>query len=74
MSNENQKIAPENDAVDSAVSDEQLKNVAGGNKNHNQKEESGQVSLDDSVADLNGDGNVTLHEVVTYNRDQRNKR
>ena len=25
-------------------------------------------------ADLNGDGIVSLHEVVTYNREQRNKR
>ena len=73
MSNENQKIVPENDAVDSAVSDEQLKNVAGGNKNDGQKEGTGQVSLNDPVADLNGDGNVSLHEVVTYNRDQRDK-
>lgn len=32
-----------------------------------------QVSLGDPLADLNGDGNVTLHEVVTFNRDQRNK-
>ena len=32
-----------------------------------------QVSLGDATADLNGDGNVTLHEVVLYNRDQRNK-
>jgi len=32
-----------------------------------------QVSLGDPIADLNGDGNVTLHEVVTFNRDQRDK-
>ncbi|EDX84732.1 hypothetical protein S7335_2429 [Synechococcus sp. PCC 7335] len=32
-----------------------------------------QVSLGNPVADLNGDGNVTLHEVVLYNRDQRDK-
>ena len=32
-----------------------------------------QVSLGAATADLNGDGNVTLHEVVLYNRDQRNK-
>ncbi|MEL7225997.1 MAG: hypothetical protein AAF810_08560 [Cyanobacteria bacterium P01_D01_bin.36] len=73
MSNENEKIAPENAVSDSSVSnevsDEQLENVAGGNK-----EKSGQVSLNNPVADLNEDGNVTLHEVVTYNRDQRDKR
>lgn len=33
-----------------------------------------QVSPGNSIADLNGDGTVTLHEVVTYNRDFRNKR
>ncbi|MEM6450127.1 MAG: hypothetical protein AAF703_07430 [Cyanobacteria bacterium P01_D01_bin.105] len=33
-----------------------------------------QVAPGDPIADLNGDGNVTLHEVVTFNRDQRNKR
>ncbi|MEM9163760.1 MAG: hypothetical protein AAGC54_11920 [Cyanobacteria bacterium P01_F01_bin.4] len=32
-----------------------------------------QVSLSDSIADLNGDGTVTLHELVLYNRDQRDK-
>ena len=32
-----------------------------------------QVGLGDSRADLNKDGRVTLHEVVTYNRDQRDK-
>lgn len=32
-----------------------------------------QVALGDSRADLNEDGRVTLHEVVTYNRDQRDK-
>ena len=32
-----------------------------------------QVSLGDPVADLNGDGKVTLHEVRNYNRDQRQK-
>lgn len=32
-----------------------------------------QVGLGNPVADLNEDGRVTLHEVVTYNRDQRNK-
>ncbi|MEL6230757.1 MAG: hypothetical protein AAFR24_12685 [Cyanobacteria bacterium J06627_3] len=32
-----------------------------------------QVGLGDSRADLNNDGRVTLHEVVTYNRDQRDK-
>ncbi|MEM6835556.1 MAG: hypothetical protein AAF609_01775 [Cyanobacteria bacterium P01_C01_bin.120] len=30
-----------------------------------------QVGLTDSRADLNGDGKVTLHEVKSYNRDQR---
>ena len=70
MSNENKKIAPENDALDSPVADEQLENVAGGNK---KKTGTGQVSLNNPVADLNEDGNVTLHEVVTYNRDQRDK-
>jgi len=33
-----------------------------------------QVSPGSAIADLNGDGNVTLHEVVTYNREFRNKR
>ncbi len=33
-----------------------------------------QVGLGDAMADLNDDGNVTLHEVVLYNRDQRNKK
>lgn len=33
-----------------------------------------QVSLGDSRADLNEDGQVTLHEVVNYNRHQRDKR
>ncbi|MEM9266203.1 MAG: hypothetical protein AAGA46_11825 [Cyanobacteria bacterium P01_F01_bin.13] len=33
-----------------------------------------QVGLGDSRADLNADGRVTLHEVVIFNRDQRNKR
>ena len=32
-----------------------------------------QNSLTDSRGDLNGDGRITLHEVVTYNRDQRDK-
>lgn len=32
-----------------------------------------QVGLGDARADLNGDGQVTLHEVVTFNRDQRDK-
>ena len=32
-----------------------------------------QVSLGNPIADLNEDGRVTLHEVVTYNRDQRDK-
>lgn len=32
-----------------------------------------QVSLGDPAADLNGDGEVTLHEVRNYNRDQRQK-
>lgn len=32
-----------------------------------------QVGLGDPIADLNGDGRVTLYEVVTYNRDQRDK-
>lgn len=32
-----------------------------------------QVGLGNPIADLNGDGRVTLHEVVTYNRDQRDK-
>ncbi|MEL6138353.1 MAG: hypothetical protein AAFR42_13220 [Cyanobacteria bacterium J06628_6] len=32
-----------------------------------------QVSLGNPVADLNEDGRVTLHELVTYNRDQRDK-
>ncbi|MEL6553013.1 MAG: hypothetical protein AAFQ63_06040 [Cyanobacteria bacterium J06621_11] len=73
MSNENEKIAPENAALDSPVSDEQLENVAGGNKDHSQKASAGQVSLNNPVADLNEDGNVTLHEVVTFNRDQRDK-
>ncbi|MEA5463814.1 hypothetical protein [Leptothoe sp. PORK10 BA2] len=30
-----------------------------------------QVSPTDMKADRNGDGNVTLHEVVLYNRSQR---
>ena len=76
MSNENNQIDPESAALDSAVpdevSDEQLENIAGGNKS--QKESTGQVSLSNPVADLDEDGNVTLNEVVTYNRDQRNKR
>ena len=71
MSNEDKKVAPESAESEGAVSDEQLKKVAGGNKN--QKAHSGQVSLGDPAADLNEDGNVTLHEVVTFNRDQRNK-
>lgn len=33
-----------------------------------------QVGLGNPVADLNEDGSVTLHEVVNYNRDQRDKR
>lgn len=32
-----------------------------------------QVSPNNPIADLNGDGNVTLHEVVTFNRDRRDK-
>lgn len=32
-----------------------------------------QVGFGNPIADLNGDGTVTLHEVVTYNRDQRDK-
>ncbi len=32
-----------------------------------------QVSLGNPVADLNGDGTVTLHELVLFNRDQRDK-
>lgn len=32
-----------------------------------------QVGLGNPAADLNGDGQTTLHEVVTYNRDQRDK-
>ena len=32
-----------------------------------------QVGLGDIRADLNEDGRVTLHEVVTFNRDQRDK-
>ncbi|MEO0396088.1 MAG: hypothetical protein ACFB14_15275 [Leptolyngbyaceae cyanobacterium] len=32
-----------------------------------------QVGLGNPIADLNEDGRVTLHEVVTYNRDQRDK-
>ncbi len=32
-----------------------------------------QVGLGNPIADLNQDGRVTLHEVVLYNRDQRNK-
>ena len=32
-----------------------------------------QVGLGDPIADLNRDGKVTLHEVVTFNRDQRDK-
>ncbi len=31
----------------------------------------GQTSLQDLSADLNGDGVVTLQELVVYNRDQR---
>ena len=73
MSTDNKKIAPENPAVDSSVSDEQLEDIVGGNRNNNQQESTGQVSLDNPVADFNGDGNVTLHEVVTHNRDQRDK-
>ncbi|MEO1620173.1 MAG: hypothetical protein AAFU53_03970 [Cyanobacteria bacterium J06632_3] len=33
-----------------------------------------QVSLGNPVADLNGDGTVTLHELFLFNRDQRDKR
>ncbi|MBE9061205.1 hypothetical protein [cf. Phormidesmis sp. LEGE 11477] len=33
----------------------------------------GQVNLGNPVADLNNDGKVTLHEVASYNRDQRDK-
>lgn len=77
MSNKNEEIAPESASLDSSVSnevsDEQLKNVAGGNKNPSQEGSVGQVSLNDPAADLNGDGNVTLHEVVTHNRAQRDK-
>ncbi|MBE9069311.1 hypothetical protein IQ260_21955 [Leptolyngbya cf. ectocarpi LEGE 11479] len=32
-----------------------------------------QVGLGNPIADLNEDGRVTLHEVVNYNRDQRDK-
>ena len=32
-----------------------------------------QVGLGDSRADLNEDSTVTLHEVVLFNRDQRDK-
>ncbi|ESA36382.1 hypothetical protein N836_00480 [Leptolyngbya sp. Heron Island J] len=32
-----------------------------------------QVGLGNPIADLNEDGTVTLHEVVNYNRDQRDK-
>ena len=70
MSNENKKIAPESAELDNSVSEEQLDKIAGGNR---RKPGAGQVSLDDPTADLNGDGNVTLHEVVTFNRDQRDK-
>ncbi|MEL6454839.1 MAG: hypothetical protein AAFQ40_09005 [Cyanobacteria bacterium J06623_5] len=73
MSNEKKKVAPESDALESAAPDEQLENVVVGNKNDNQKERVGQVSLSNPAADLNGDGNVTLHEVVTFNRDRRDK-
>ena len=73
MPDENEKITQENAVSNGSVSDEQLKDVAGGNDNRRRKTGTGQVSLNDSVADLNGDGNVTLHEVVTFNRDQRNK-
>lgn len=73
MSNDNKNITPENPVVDGSVSDKQLENIAGGNKNNSQKGSTGQVSLDNPIADLNGDGNITLHEVVTHNRDQRDK-
>lgn len=77
MSNENKKTAPENAAPDSAtdstVSNEQLETVVGGEKSPARPVRGEQVSLEDSIADLNGDGNVTLHEVVTYNRNQRDK-
>lgn len=73
MSNENKKTTPESAELGGSVSDEQLDKVAGGNKDQNQKAGTGQASLNDPVADLNEDGNVTLHEVVTFNRDQRNK-
>ena len=68
MSNENKKTAPESAKLDNSVSDEQLDKVAGGNK---RQPGVGQVSLENSVADLNEDGNVDIHEVVTFNREQR---
>ncbi|MEL6902772.1 MAG: hypothetical protein AAFP07_17680 [Cyanobacteria bacterium J06606_4] len=73
MSNDNEKLSPENPEVDSSVSEEQLEDIVGGDKGNNQKERTGQVSFNNPVADLNEDGNVTLHEVVTYNRDRRDK-
>ncbi|MEM8505282.1 MAG: hypothetical protein AAF716_19280 [Cyanobacteria bacterium P01_D01_bin.1] len=73
MSTENKKTVSQNAESDGAVSDEQLEKITGGNKNHNQEASTGQVSLDDPAADLNGDGDVTLHEVITFNRDQRDK-
>jgi len=33
-----------------------------------------QASLGNPIADQNGDGTVTLHELVLFNRDQRDKR
>ncbi|NEP17612.1 MAG: hypothetical protein F6J97_12015 [Leptolyngbya sp. SIO4C1] len=33
-----------------------------------------QVGFGDSRADLNEDGSVTLHELIRYNRNQRNKK
>ena len=72
MANENEKIASENNTPDGSVSDQHLEDVAGG-QNRSQKLGTGQVSPGDPAADFNGDGNVTLHEVVTHNRDQRNK-
>ena len=73
MSDENKKIAAENAAPDSNISDERLEDVSGGNNSSDGKAGLGQVAPGDPAADLNGDGNVTLHEVVTHNRDRRDK-
>jgi len=73
MSTENKKIETEGTESASAVSDEQLETVVGGNNGQGPRRNNAQVSLGDPVADLNGDGDVTLHEVVSYNRDQRDK-